>query len=223
MCFSSHTTRSTPSCAVVGERLAPGAPAGPARGSSRAATSSAAGRSSQRGSTAKRLITSSAAVAFSSRTVTVRRSRVVDDALAEHVLEVEQVVVRCCAVGRRRIRGAGTGATGSAYVARGRHRHELPLGPAQRRQRAAEHAAGVDVDRAVEPLGLGHRRVAVDDRRARRGTRPPSCSARAGRTRRSRRWSRRTARTRAPRPSRGPASPPSCPACATTSRPPSST
>ena len=50
------------------------------------------------GFAAKRLITSSAAMAFSSRIVTVRWRRVVDDALAQHVLHVEHVVVRLLAV-----------------------------------------------------------------------------------------------------------------------------
>ena len=52
-----------------------------------------------------------------------------------------------------------------AVGARGRDRDELPLRVAQRGELAAEDAAGVDVDRAVEPLRLGHRRVAVDDHR----------------------------------------------------------
>ena len=83
---------------------------------------------------------------------------------------------------------------------RRRHRDQLPLRIAQRRQRAAEDAAGVDVDRAVDPLRLGHRRVAVDDRAPCPRSPPPSCSAPAARTRRSRRSSRRTGEARAPRP-----------------------
>ena len=45
----------------------------------------------------------------------------------------------------------------------GGDRDELPLRVAEGGELAAEDAAGVDVDRAVEPLGLGDRRVAVDD------------------------------------------------------------
>src|SRR5262245_18780368 len=45
------------------------------------------------------------------------------------------------------------------------YRDELTLRITQRRELAAEHAAGVDADRAIEPLGLGDRCVAVDDHR----------------------------------------------------------
>ena len=44
-------------------------------------------------------------------------------------------------------------------------RHELPLRVAQCSEGPAEHASGVDVDRVVEPLGLAHRCVSVDDHR----------------------------------------------------------
>ena len=44
----------------------------------------------------------------------------------------------------------------------GRNGDELLLGPAQGRELAAEHAAGIDVDRAIEPFGLRHGRVAID-------------------------------------------------------------
>ena len=47
----------------------------------------------------------------------------------------------------------------------GRHRDELPLRVAQRRDLAAEDHAGVEADRVVDPLGLRDRGVAVDDRR----------------------------------------------------------
>jgi hypothetical protein len=46
-----------------------------------------------------------------------------------------------------------------------RDRHELALGIAQRGERAAEDAPGVDVDRVIEPLRLTHWRVAVNDHR----------------------------------------------------------
>ena len=46
----------------------------------------------------------------------------------------------------------------------GRHAQHLALGVAQGRELAAEAAAGVDVEGAVEPLGLQHRDVAVHHR-----------------------------------------------------------
>ena len=82
-----------------------------------------------------------------------------DDALAGDVLDVEQEGGPLLFLGREErldrlvvhaLRGDG---------------HELALGPAQGGEPAAERAAGVDVDRVVQPLGLGDRRVAVDDRR----------------------------------------------------------
>ena len=47
----------------------------------------------------------------------------------------------------------------------GRDRYELLLRVTQGGQFAAEHAAGVDVDRPVQPFRLGDGRVAVDDGR----------------------------------------------------------
>ena len=89
--------------AVVARTPPPDARAVRAGRSSPTATSSAAGRSSHFGLAAKRLITSSAAIAFSSRIVTVRCSRVVDDPLAEHVVDVEQLVVALLRGQRRRL------------------------------------------------------------------------------------------------------------------------
>ena len=69
---------------------------------------------------------------------------------------------------QRRVARAAAGRTRGAASRVGlarRHRDQLALRPAQRRQLAAEHAAGVDAQRIVHPLGLGDRRVAVDDRR----------------------------------------------------------
>ena len=59
--------------------------------------------------------------------------------------------------------GLYEGACGFAIRPGGGHGHEVPLGVAQGRELAAEDAAGVDIDRPVEPVGLGHRRVAVDN------------------------------------------------------------
>ena len=58
------------------------------------------------------------------------------------------------------------------------HRDQLALRPAQRRQPAPEDGAGVDVDRVVDPLGLGHRGVAVDDGRLAAVVRRPGASDR---------------------------------------------
>ena len=54
-----------------------------------------------------------------------------------------------------------------------RDRDELALGVTLRGQLAAEHATGVHVHRAVEPLRLGHRRVAVHHRRGTAALRRP--------------------------------------------------
>ena len=43
--------------------------------------------------------------------------------------------------------------------------NDFPLRPAQSRQLASEHAAGVDVDRAIKPVGFGDRRMAVNNMR----------------------------------------------------------
>ena len=84
-----------------------------------------------------------------------------DDPLAGDVVEVEQVA---------RALGAGGSGDQTAGPARSSSRAagtetSSRSGPAQRGQRAAEHAAGVDADRVVDPLRLRHRGVAVDDRR----------------------------------------------------------
>ena len=52
-----------------------------------------------------------------------------------------------------------------AICAGGLHRYEFLLRVTQGRELPAEDAAGVDVDRPVQPLRLGDRRVAVDDHR----------------------------------------------------------
>ena len=89
MCFSSQITVGTPSA-----RNPANASSGCSSTSGRfdvAVGDIAGGRwISQRGSMANRLMTSSAAAAFSSRTVTVRASRRLDDPLAGDVLDVEQ-------------------------------------------------------------------------------------------------------------------------------------
>ncbi len=70
----------------------------------------------------------------------------------------------CCAVSAGA--GSGTGRKGRAgsAVCLGRgDGDELLLGVTQGGQPAAEDAAGVDVDRPVQPLRLRNRRVTVDD------------------------------------------------------------
>ena len=89
-----------------------------------------------------------------------------DDPLAQHVLGVEHLVVGLLRRQRRGLRLGGQERPGRLAVGpRGRDRDELLLRVAQGGQLAAEDAAGVDVDRAVEPFRLGDRRVAVDDHR----------------------------------------------------------
>ena len=77
---------------------------------------------------------------------------------------------RSSSVGSRPIRSAGCARrrcperAGRLVVdLGGGHADQFALGVAQRGQLAAEHAAGVEADRVVHPLGLGHRRVPVDD------------------------------------------------------------
>ena len=85
-----------------------------------------------------------------------------DEPLASHVVDVEEIIVgllraqpRCC--DRRQERANRIGVRLEGW-----HRDQLLLGPAQGRQPAAEHAAGVDVDGAIEPLRLRNGRVSVD-------------------------------------------------------------
>ena len=105
MCFSSHTTLVDADRAVGRERLV-----GVLEQVRRAARSprepwSAAGRAASAGRSANRLITSSAAAAFSSRTVTRPWWRGLDDPLAEHVGDVEQVAVALVRRRRLSVRG----------------------------------------------------------------------------------------------------------------------
>ena len=112
MCFSSQTPRVDAVGAVRGERLGRVLQQVRPRRGRRRAPSSAAGTAASAGRRANRLITSSAPAAFSSRTVTRPWWRGLDDALAEHVGEVEQRPARA---GRRRSarRAAGNGLAGS--------------------------------------------------------------------------------------------------------------
>ena len=174
----------------------------------RRAPSSAAGRAASAGRSANRLITSSAAAAFSARTrdpaVQARSPRCAGPATS---VEVEHVRLATAAASARppgqRLR------TGSYQTCGRRHGHQLALGVAQRGQPAAEHAAGVQADGVVDPLRRRHRRVAVQRPSPGRGSRRPTGSAPAARTRRSPRSCRRTARTSAPGPTPGRGSAPS--------------
>ena len=70
-----------------------------------------------------------------------------------------------CRQGRGLLLGGEEGPGRLAVGPRGGDGDELPLRVAEGREPAAEDAAGVDVDGAVEPLRLGDRRVPVDDHR----------------------------------------------------------
>lgn len=84
----------------------------------------------------------------------------VDPAPPADVVDIEQAV----GIGLRR-GGAGRACQRTdrlAPCAFGRNIDNLLFGPAQCRQAAAEHTAGVDADRVVDPLGPYHRRMAID-------------------------------------------------------------
>src|SRR5262249_59566850 len=98
-------------------------------------------------------------VLLSNRDVPVQ-SRL-DETLTAYVIDVEQIVVRLLCAER-----SGSGRykkRASRLRVRGprRHGHQLLLGPPQGREAPAEHATGVDVDRAIQPLGFRYRRVAL--------------------------------------------------------------
>ncbi len=212
MCFSSHTTLGTPCVAEVRERLARMLQQSRLASSSPTATSSAAGRSATWGSPRSGSSPPAPRCAFSSRIVTLRCSRVATMRLPDTSSRSSTSSSRCCADSPPRA-AAPSGRnwrTGSAYVRLRRHRHQLLLGIAQRREPPAEDAAGVDVDGAVEPLGLRHRRVAVHHHRRAAILRRPVVADRQPELVASRPSSRRRARSRARGRSRAPASPPSC-------------
>ena len=88
-----------------------------------------------------------------------------DEPFASHIVYVEEIIIgllrvqsRCWGCRQERPNGIGVGGEGC-------HRHQFLLRPAQGSQPAAEHATGIDIDRAVEPLGLRNGRVSVDDAR----------------------------------------------------------
>src|SRR5439155_16633413 len=85
-----------------------------------------------------------------------------DDPLSEHVVDVEEP-----ALAVRRLVWLDRNEWLERLVVglEGGDRDELALRVAKGGQAAAEGAAGVDVDRAVYPHRLGHRRVSVDDDR----------------------------------------------------------
>ena len=88
-----------------------------------------------------------------------------DGPFAGDVVQIQQLVVGLL----RAQRGAGGSDQGTrrlGVAARRRHRDQFVLRVAQGAQAAPEHAAGVDADGAVEPLGDGYRGVAVDHPRA---------------------------------------------------------
>ena len=102
------------------------------------------------GSRAKRLITSRAAVPFSSRIVTFWRSRVEMIRFARHVGQIQQVVVFVlCRQGWRLLlvfeKRPGRFAIGSL----GFDRDDFEFRITKSRQRSAEDAAGVNIDRVL--------------------------------------------------------------------------
>ncbi len=89
-----------------------------------------------------------------------------DETLAQHVLGVEHLVVdllsrlgRCPSLGRQERSRRFAVRTDCG------HRHELLLRVAEGGEFAAENAAGVDVDRPVQPVGLRNRCMTIDDHR----------------------------------------------------------
>ena len=104
------------------------------------------------GLAANRLITSRAAMAFSSRMVTCVQARR-DDPLADDIVYVEDVIVVLL---RRQRWRCGSGKRAWLCVdPAGRNGDEFLLGITQRRESTAEHAAGIDIDRAVQPISFG--------------------------------------------------------------------
>ena len=93
------------------------------------------------------------------------------DPLAQHVADVEHVRLAPGRRGglRRRRRGLGRRCGqwpgGLVVRAAGRDRDQLAFRIAQRRQPAAEDAAGVQAHGVVDPFGLGQRRVPVQHHR----------------------------------------------------------
>ena len=88
-----------------------------------------------------------------------------DEPFASDIVNVEEIIVgllraqsRCCGGRQERPNRIGVGLEGG-------HRHQFLLRPTQGGQPAAEHATGINVDRAVEPLRLRNGRVSVDDAR----------------------------------------------------------
>ncbi len=93
-------------------------------------------------------------------------------AAAGHVRDVKRVRITAPGLtGRLRWAGIGSGGVGREWPCwlvvdpGGRHGDELALGVAQRRQPAAEHAAGVQAHGPIHPFRSRNRRVAVKDHR----------------------------------------------------------
>ena len=104
-------------------------------------------------------------VLFADRDVVVQPSG--DDPLARSRLRYRaRRRAACCAVSAGACSSAGKKWLGRLVVSLlRRHGNEFLLGITQRGQLAAKDAAGVDVDRAIQPFGFGHGRVAVHDHR----------------------------------------------------------
>ena len=87
-----------------------------------------------------------------------------DRVFSQDITDVQEIV--SLLLGAAGIGGGGQEwPDGLGIDPRRRDRHQRQLGIPQRGQLAAEDAAGVDVDGAIEPLGLRHRRVTIHDER----------------------------------------------------------
>ena len=86
-----------------------------------------------------------------------------DDALAQQVAEVKQIIMLLLGAqgGLRRRRQEGACRLGISVS--GGDGDQFPLWIAQHSEPPTKDTAGVDVDRAVEPFGFGHRRMPIDD------------------------------------------------------------
>ena len=192
MCFSSHTTRSTPAAAYSANACAGCSRKPSSMSTSPAAPSSAAGTAASAG----RPRTGSSPRARrprSPRGTVIRPSwyAVVDDAACRARRRWSSRSAPSCP--RRTPSRRGERRTGSYQTRSRRHRDELRApGSAAR---SAGRRTRTPVSRQIVLLThsvSGHGRVAVDDHGAAPVLAAPTGSAPAGRTRRSRRWCRRT-------------------------------
>ena len=111
-------------------------------------------------------MTSSAAdrVLFANRDVAVQAR--VDDPLADDILDVEQVIqLLLRSQGWRHFLWRQERLGRLVIGSQSGNRHQLTFWVTQRGQFPAEHAAGIDVDRAVQPFRLGNWRMPINHHR----------------------------------------------------------